>query len=33
MELHGTTRARLFRRGQAAAEYVPPRDLSFLLDA
>jgi dipeptidase E len=31
MELRGTTRARLFRRGEAATEYNPPTDLSFLL--
>lgn len=30
--LLGTTNARLFRRGQAPQEYVPPCDLSFLLD-
>ncbi len=33
LELRGTTNARLFRRDQAAAEFVPPHDLSFLLDA
>jgi len=33
MELRGTTNARLFRRDQAAEEFAPPRDLSFLLDA
>ena len=32
MELRGTTRARLFRRGLAAEEYAPPRDLSFLME-
>ncbi|MFO1030909.1 MAG: dipeptidase PepE [Planctomycetota bacterium] len=31
-ELLGTTNARLFRRGQAPQEFVPPCDLSFLLD-
>ena len=31
MELRGTTKARLFRRGVAAEEHTPPRDLSFLL--
>ncbi|MFY9346092.1 MAG: dipeptidase PepE, partial [Planctomycetota bacterium] len=31
MELRGTTGARLFRRAQAPAEFVPPCDLSFLL--
>ncbi len=31
MQLRGTTNARLFRRGQAAAEFTPPCDLSFLL--
>ena len=32
MELRGTTKARLFRRGLAAVEYAPPHDLSFLLE-
>jgi len=31
-ELRGTTKARLFRRGLAAEEYTPPRDMSFLLE-
>lgn len=31
MELRGTTRARLFRRGASAEEFTPPCDLSFLL--
>lgn len=31
MELRGTTGARLFRRDAAAQEFVPPCDLSFLL--
>jgi dipeptidase E len=31
MELRGTTKARLFRRGVAPEEFAPPRDLSFLL--
>jgi dipeptidase E len=31
MELRGTTRARLFRRGRAPEEFTPPCDLSFLL--
>jgi len=30
--LLGTTNARLFRRGEAPREFVPPCDLSFLLD-
>lgn len=30
-ELRGTTNARLFRRGEAPQELVPPTDLSFLL--
>jgi dipeptidase E len=30
--LLGTTDARLFRRGEAATEFRPPCDLSFLLD-
>jgi dipeptidase E len=30
--LLGTTNARLFRRGQPPVEFVPPCDLSFLLD-
>ncbi len=30
-ELRGTTKARLFQRGQAPVEYTPPSDLSFLL--
>ena len=29
--LKGTTRARLFRRGQQPVEYEPPCELSFLL--
>ena len=32
-ELKGTTNARLFRRGEAPVEHVPPCDLSFLLRA
>ena len=31
MELRGTTGARLFRQGQAPEEFMPPCDLSFLL--
>ncbi|MBK8101674.1 MAG: dipeptidase PepE [Planctomycetes bacterium] len=31
LELRGTTRARLFLRGQPAQEHTPPCDLSFLL--
>lgn len=31
MELRGTTRARLFRRGSTPEEFTPPCDLSFLL--
>ncbi|MFO1077047.1 MAG: dipeptidase PepE [Planctomycetota bacterium] len=30
IELGGTTNARLFRRGEAPAEFAPPCDLSFL---
>lgn len=30
-ELRGSTRARLFRRGEEATEHTPPCDLSFLL--
>lgn len=30
-ELRGSTAARLFRRGEAPVEYLPPCDLSFLL--
>jgi len=33
MELHGTTDARLFRRGKEPEEFHPPCDLSFLLDS
>lgn len=31
MELRGTTKARLFRRGRTPEEFTPPCDLSFLL--
>lgn len=31
VELRGTTRARLFRRGREPQEFAPPCDLSFLL--